>query len=122
MGLEALLDHKCDIYHIVEEESSPGFSLPSSPAFTYPETPDETDVNCHFGVRTNDNINIIQNEPQNEMTAKIKLTLPIGTDIRLNDRIVDKGSGLDYTADQPRPIRGHHIFVYAQRRTEQRAL
>ena len=40
MSLEALLDHKCDIYHIREEGKSPGYNLPASPHFSYLEEPD----------------------------------------------------------------------------------
>jgi len=122
MGLYELLDHKCDIYHIVEGEDSPGFSLPSSPTFKYPDEPDHVDVTCHFGVRSNDNVQIVQNEPQNTMQAKIKLTLPLYADIRLNDKIVDKSNGMEYTAEVPRTIRDHHKFVHIMRRTEQKPL
>ena len=41
MSLENLLDHTCDIYHIREEQQSPGYGLPVSPSFDYPEEPDE---------------------------------------------------------------------------------
>jgi hypothetical protein len=56
------------------------------------------------------------------MDAKIKLTLPTGTDVRINDKIVDCSTGLEYTAEQPRDIRGHHIFVYIKKTGEQKAL
>lgn len=121
MSLETLLDHSCDIYHIVEGTASPGYNLPSSPSFEYPQTPDISGLDCHFGVGVN-NITITQKEPQNIMEARTKLTLPIGTDVRLNDKIVDCTTGLEYTAEQPRNIRNHHIFVFLQRVAEQRAL
>lgn len=56
------------------------------------------------------------------MDARIKLTLPAETDIRLNDRIVDCKTKLEYTAEQPVNIRGHHIFVYVKKIEEQKAL
>lgn len=118
MSLEALLDHTCDIYHIVEGEKSPGYGLPASPSFSYPAEPDISGQSCHFGVRSQ-SVTVTQTTPANIMDAKIKLTLPTGTDIRLNDKIVDCATGLEYTAEQPRNIRGHHLFVYIKMKGEQ---
>ncbi len=122
MAIEDLFDHKCDIYHCLESNDSPGYGLPGSPKFSYPDTPDLVDVPCHFAV-SNAYINISQGEPKNHYTGQIKLTLPKGTDIRLNDKIVDKTidaatgevKGYEYTAEIPRDIRGHHIAVYLHR-------
>lgn len=121
MSFEKLLDHTCDIYHIIEEERSPGWSLPSSPAFSYPEEPDEAGVKCHFGVRSS-NITITQTEPADIMDAYHKLTLPTGTDIRRHDKVVHVETGLEYTAEQPRNIRGHHLFVYVKKKEGQQEL
>ena len=121
MSLENLLDHTCDIYHIIEEGKSPGYSLPASPSFSYPKEPDISGTICHFGVRSS-NVTVTQTEPANLMDAKIKLTLPAGTDVRLNDKIIDCNTGFEYTAEQPRNIRGHHIFVYVKMIGEERHL
>lgn len=118
MSLEALLDHTCNIYHVVEGGKSPGYGLMESPIFTYPEDPDLSNVTCHFGVKTQ-SVTVTQTEPANIMDAKIKVTLPVGTDVRINDKIVDCGTGYEYTAEQPRHIRGHHIFVYVKKKGEQ---
>ena len=48
--------------------------------------------------------------------------MSIGTDIRINDKVVDCETGLEYTAERPRNIRDHHIFVYIKRTKEQEAL
>lgn len=121
MSLEALLNHTCDIYHIVKEGKSPGYGLAGSPSFTYPEEPDIKKQDCHFGVKFH-TVSITQTAPANLMDAKIKLTLPIGTDVRLNDKIVDCATGLEYTAEQPVPIRNHHIIVYIKREEAQKPL
>lgn len=121
MSLEALLDHSCDIYHILEGEKSPGYALPASPSFSYPKEPNISGLRCHFGVRSQ-SVTVTQTQPANIMDAKIKLTLPAGTDIRLNDKIVDCDTGLEYTAEQPRDIRGHHKFVYIKKNGGQRQL
>ena len=67
-------------------------------------------------------IQIAQQQPQNDMDSDIKLTLPAGTDIRLNDKIVSSETGLEYTAGQPRNIRGHHMTVKIYRTAQQRPL
>ncbi len=56
------------------------------------------------------------------MDARIKLVLPIGTDIRLNDRIVNCDTGYEYTAEIPQNIQNHHIYVYIKRTERQRPL
>lgn len=114
-------DHKCNIYHAQSPAKSPGFALPASPVFSYPDTPDETEVPCHFGVKSAA-ITIAQNEPANLMEAKIKLTLPAGTDIRVNDKIIWLDNGTEYTTELPRNIRDHHMSVYIKRTHEQKAL
>ncbi len=121
MSIESLFDHRCDIYHLTSEEKSPGYQLPASPVFSYPKEPDEANVPCHFGVRSF-NPTIQQTQPANEYEAKIKLTLPIGTDIRRNDKIVEPTTGLEYTAEQPRNVRNHHLYVHIQRIDAQKPL
>lgn len=121
MSLGELLDHTCEVYHIKRTDSSPGYGLPSSPSFSYGSTPDLAGVPCHFGVKAG-TITVVQKEPQAVYEAKIKLTLPIGTDIRLNDKIVHCETGYEYTADIPRDVRDHHMVVYLQRKSKQAAL
>ena len=113
--IEDFFDHACDIYHIQESSASPGFNLPASPVFSYPSTPDISNLACHFGIRSQSVI-IGQTEPVNLMDASIKLTLPAGTDVRLNDLIVDRSTGYQYTAEVPHNIRDHHIFVYVKKK------
>lgn len=121
MSIESFFDHRCDIYHLIEDSKSIGYALPASPAFSYHETPDEANVSCHFGVKSF-SYTIQQNQPANEYDAKIKLTLPIGTDIRRNDKVVELSTGLEYTAEQPRNVRGHHLFVFLKRTDAQKPL
>ena len=121
MSLLNLLNHRCDIYHLAESAASPGYGLAASSAYENPEKPDLAGLACHFGVRSQ-NSSVNQEEPANLLEAKIKLTLPADVDVRLNDRIVDCASGLEYTAEQPVDVRGHHQFVYIKRKGGQRAL
>lgn len=119
--LSDFFDHTCDIYHLQSTSASPGYNLPVSPSFSYPAKPDEEGVRCHFGVKTS-TVTVTQTEPANMLDAKIKLTLPAGCDIRLNDRIVWRETGRVFTAEFPRNIRGHHKFVYVKRVDAQRPL
>lgn len=121
MSLENLLDHKCDIYHLKKSKSTVGYGLPDTVSFDYGDVPNLKNVICHFGVESLDS-SVEQKNPQNVLKEKIKLTLPIGTDIRINDKVVDCDTGLEYTAEKPRNIRDHHIFVYIKRTKEQEAL
>jgi hypothetical protein len=57
-----------------------------------------------------------QTESANEYIIVGKLQLPVGTDIRVNDKIVDKGNGLVYTAEIPKNVRDHHMIVRIQRK------
>lgn len=122
MPYEEFLDHTCDIYHVLREDKSPGYGLPASPNFSYPSEPDLVDVPCHFHVKSGSTISISQREPQNEFDSDQKLGLPAGTDVRLNDKVIWKEMGLEYTAGLPRNIRGHHVAVMLRREDRQRPL
>jgi len=121
MAFCEFLNHTCDIYHIKKTDSSPGYNLPPSPAFSYGDKPDIQAQACHFGTKSASMI-INQKEPQSIYEAKIKLALPIGIDVRLNDKIVHCETGYEYTADIPIDVQGHHLFVYLQRKSQQEAL
>ena len=121
MAFGDFLQHSCDIYHIRKTEVSPGYNLPSSPTFSYPDEPDERAVPCHFSVRSG-RADVKQYEPQAKYEARLKLTLPIGTDVRVNDKIIDRGAGYEYTAEIPRNVRGHHMVVMVTRTAGQEAL
>ncbi len=122
MAIADFFDHTCNIFHIQSKDGSPGFGLPSSSSeFSYPSEPDETEVACHFAVKSA-TVTITQTEPANLLEAKIKLTLPADTDIRLNDKIVWRENGTEYTAELPRNIRGHHKFVYLKRTNTQKPI
>ena len=52
MAFEDLLDHRCDIYHMVKGEKDMGFAIKQT-GFSYPKVPDVEDVACHFNVNAN---------------------------------------------------------------------
>ncbi len=115
MAWEDFFNHKCDIYHIVKSSDNVGYGVTDTEHFSYPAKPDHTDVDCHFMIRTGKAV-IVQTEPANDYDARIKLALPAGTDIRINDKVVSKETGLTYIAELPRVIKhNHHIVVYVKR-------
>ena len=121
MSIENLLDHECDIYHAIKNTAATSYGLPGEISFDYPEIPDIKNVPCHFSVKAiGEGIN--QTDPRNIMTSTPMLALPIGTDIRLNDKVVDKTTGIEYTASVPRNVRGHHMKVQLYRNGQQEAL
>lgn len=113
MSFENLLNHKCAIYHMKKDGTNLGYGI-AREAFSYPEEPDVTDVPCHFNV--SDTGTMEQTEDANEYIVVGKLNLPYGTDVRVNDKIIDLGSGISYYAEIPRNIRDHHIIVQIQRK------
>lgn len=118
MAWEDFLDHECDIYHVKKKSTSIGYGLIDDSNFEYPDEPDESEIACHFHLKQG-GIQIVQEEPMSELQGAIKLSLPAGTDIRKNDRIVTrKGieTGLEFRADLPRSVHNnHHIVVYIRR-------
>lgn len=124
MAIEDFFDHLCDIYHINSTDASPGFGLPDSTSHDHSDTPDEVDVPCHFTQSGGGSTQraLEQQLPENRYEDRIKLTLPIGTDVRVNDKVLDKRTNLFYTAEIPRNIRNHHIYVWVKREGTEVAL
>ena len=115
MAWEDYLNHTCDIYHIQETTRELGYGLTEDPVFSYPENPSIAGVKCHFHIRSG-SYQISQDVPINDYAARVKLSLPAGTDIRVNDRIVSGQTGFSYIAELPRVIHNdHHVIVYAHR-------
>ena len=117
MAFEDLLDHKCAIYHLKEKKDGQdlGFGIKDT-EFSYDAVPDLNDIPCHFHVKNNGMGSIEQTEDANEYIVVGKLQFPVGTEVYVNDKIVDLGTGLVYTAEIPRNIRDHHIMVQVQRK------
>lgn len=113
MSFGNLLDQRCAIYHMRKEGKDLGYGI-TGETFIYPEEPDVADVPCHFNVSDTGTLN--QTEDANEYTVVGKLNLPYGTDVRVNDKIIDLSNGISYYAEIPRGIRNHHMVVQIQRK------
>lgn len=121
MAFEDYLNDLCDIYHAQKGDESPGYGLTEQPSFSYPKEPNEPSVACHFAVKS-ESTSVSQTPPANIKESRIKLTLPTGTDVRLNDKIVDRKNGYEYIAEIPHDVHGHHLFVYVVAKGTQRYL
>lgn len=111
------LNHRCNIYHLVDDPVNVGYGIRTADTRTDGEEVLE-DIPCHFSVRQNDQLKVVQNEPYSSIDGDIKLTLPIGTDIRLNDTVEDCETLLRYRAGIPRKIHGNHHIIVTIRREE----
>lgn len=117
MAFDDLLDHKCAIYHLKDKKDGKtlGFGIEDTD-FYYDKIPDLDNIPCHFNVKNSGIGSMEQTEDANEYIMVGKLQLPLGTEVYVNDKIVDLGTGLIYTAEIPRNIRDHHIMVQIQRK------
>lgn len=106
MSYKKLLTDRCDIYHLIESTTSPGYGLPGEAVYSYPEEPDLTNVPCYF---TEKNQSVTQGEPGVEIVQSYLVHFAINTDIRLNDKVIFNGQ--QYKAQIPKPIKKHHIEV-----------
>ena len=114
---DEFMNHRCNIYHMADETVNVGYGIHAADTRTESAQAVEEDVPCHFYVRQNDLLKVVQNEPYSSVDGDIKLALPIGTDIRLNDTVEDCGTLLRYRAGVPRTVHGdHHIIVMLRRR------
>jgi hypothetical protein len=79
---------------------------------------------CHFSSKMG-NVNglrVTQSQPYASLDGRVKLSVPIGTDIRINDKIVNLETGYEYTAEAPTQIQNHHIVVMLRRTDSQKVL
>ena len=116
MAFEDFLDHRCTVYHIQKSSGSLGYGVEEENLFVYPDSAEEKDrdLPCHFAVKSGNPV-VSQNDPLNQYDGRIKLTLPCGTDIRMNDKVVSAETGFSYIAEIPRNIRNHHLTVWVHR-------
>lgn len=115
MAWDDFFNHTCNIHHQQYIDNDLGYGI-SDREYFYEETPDIENVPCHFYIKTPEQL--VYNDPQPSVTGRMKLALPIGTDIRTNDKIVNNITGLSYIAEVVHNIHDHHIMVYMFREDE----
>jgi hypothetical protein len=116
MAIDDFFNHRCTIYHIREETEDLGYGIENEHRYKYPDEAEEKDreIPCHFHVKSG-TWQISQETPFNQYAARVKLSLPPGTDIRVNDKVVSHETGYEYTVELPRKIQEHHIIVFCNR-------
>lgn len=109
MSINNLFDHSCNIYHQIIQEKELEYGLKSSNVYTYENEVSEKYIPCHFK-----NINdqrITQKEAFYASYDDIKVILPFGTNVVLNDKIVNAQTNEQYIAGFPINYRNSHIIV-----------
>lgn len=115
MAIEDFFNHTCNIHHLQKEDVDIGYGI-NDVRYFYNDIADIENLQCHFYIKTLEQF--IHNEPQPSVTGRMKLALPIGTDIRTNDKVINNVTGLGYIAEIVHNIRDHHIMVYLFRDDE----
>lgn len=108
MSFRQMLSHTCDIYHLERSGRARGYGLPDEERHAYPEKPDYEGVACYIVEKSQ---SLAQGEPGKKRVSSYSATFLIGTDIRVNDKLVFEGTTLK--AQVPRKIKNHHIVVTA---------
>ena len=53
MAWEDFLNHRCDIFHLINAGDTGAFGIRADAHLVPEETPIETDVHCHFHIKQN---------------------------------------------------------------------
>lgn len=115
MAIEDFFNHTCNIFHLQKRSVNIGCGIEDT-EYYYKDTADTENIQCHFYLKTPEQFTY--NDPQPYVTGRIKLALPIGTDIRTNDKVINNITGLGYIAEVVHNIRNHHLMVYLFRENE----
>lgn len=109
---EDFLNHKCNIYHLEDVDVNAGYGIKKRSVKQAGTVAAIKEQPCHFHVKAENTLRIVQDEPFSTVDGEVKLTLPPGVDIRENDTVEDCGNGLKFRAGIPHTIHGgHHIIV-----------
>lgn len=112
---EDFFNHTCNIYHLEDESTDIGYGIRATDVKKPQKKADEKEVRCHFYIRSN-GVKIVQKEPYSSADGEMKLSLPVGTNIKMNDTVEDCRDGLMYRAGKPMEVHGgHHIIVMLSR-------
>lgn len=104
--IENLMNHRCNIFHVIKSSSGGGFGLPSQDVYSYRDTPDISSQSCHFKLNR---LIVNGTGPAKSFSNNSHVDFPTGTDVRMNDKILDLETGIIYYANPPKSIRGNRI-------------
>lgn len=104
--IENLMNHQCHIFHVVKSSSGGGFGLPGQDLYNYNKTPDILSQKCHFKLNK---LIVNGSGPAKSFSSNSHVDFPMGTDIRMYDKILDLETGVVYYCNPPKSIRGNRI-------------
>lgn len=106
MSVENLMNHTCSITHMTLNTSLGGYGLPSTSEINYGDTPDIGYQICHF---KSGSITPADKGPGKIYNSPPHMDMPVGVDIRFNDKIQNLETQLVYYANPPIALRGNRI-------------
>lgn len=109
MAFEDFLKDKCSIYRLSKQEKDKGFGQKEE-IYEYSDVATYDDVSCHF-LTNSKSVNTAQQEPNSKMFINGFVTLLQGQDVKINDKIINKENGVEYTVKFINSINGHHKKV-----------
>lgn len=112
MSFKKMLIHKCDVYHLQNNNEEVKFGVPTNTKQTYNAVPDLLDVQCYFS-KDGRMSTIVQADPNAIVSESLNVFFPKNTDVRVNDKVLYEGT--TYKLKTPRKVRNHHIEVEAVR-------
>ena len=113
--LSDFLNHTVDIYHATRQSVDAGYGLTAGFRCVYADEPDIKGQKCHVNVKGTGTISASQEDPFNAFGGRIKLVVPLGTDLRTNDKIYVPEIDMEFVVEIPRTVQNHHIFAYIKR-------
>ncbi len=125
MSFNRFLNHTCSIYHIQKKDSQLCYGLSNNNEFTYNYEPNTENAKCHFEIKDVE-ATLTQGEPINALSRTNKLTLPLDTDIKINDKVIDTTlnnptCGMEFTVSFIYKVQEHHIVALLYRLNIQEA-
>lgn len=109
---EDYMDHICNIYHLEETSVKAGYGIRPADIRAAEAEASEKAVPCHFHIKANNSVRIVQKEPYSFIDGDVKISFLSGTDIRKNDVVEDCRNGIKFRAGIPKEVHGgHHIIV-----------
>ena len=122
MGIGLFFRHTCNVFSSISTPIPPSYGLKiSDTSISYNDSPEMNNCPCFFG-SSNTAPKITFSEPINTYDGHDEVSLPVGTNIKKGDKIVDLRNNIEYTAGFPEDIRGKYISVPLYRKAEQERL
>lgn len=115
MSYHSLLTDRCDLFHLEKQEAMHSkFGIPTGDlqmTLSYSEVPSLRDLACYIIEKSQ---SLVQEEPNTVIYQSYLVHFPLGSDVRLQDKMV--WNGVSLKLQQPKIVKNHHIEVMAVRK------